>query len=219
MTRKTHLSAAFMFGLAVCLIMGGCIHESITEDSVQPSQESNLSTEELAILDDDIGISLRMNPSNQNRLLAGIRAATAKYHRLSSAEADKYVLDPHCVEVPNLGGMGHHAVNMSRIGPFVNPAEPGVLVYEPMKNGGFRLGAVEYLVPAGPWHADPKNVGPPMLGNQPFDDHTEMTTNEKGEPVNAKGGPPFPHYQLHVWLWTNNPKGIYTPFNPNVSCQ
>lgn len=219
MTRKTHLSAASIFGLAVCLIMGGCIPESITEDPLQPSQELNLSTEELTLLDDEIGIYLRTNPSNQNQLLASIRAATAKYHRLSSAEDDGYALDPHCVEVPGLGGMGHHAINMGRIGPFVNPTEPGVLVYEPMKNGEFKLVAVEYLVPAEPWDANPNNVGPPMLGNQHFDDHRELIEIEPDVFVNAKGGPAFPHYQLHVWLWTNNPNGIYTPFNPKVSCQ
>lgn len=217
MRKKTHLSAAFIFGLAVCLIMAGCIQESITEDIIQPSQDVNLSTEELAILDDDIGITLRMNPSNQNKLLASIRAATAKYHRLSVAEADGYVFNPHCVEAPDLGGMGHHAADMDKIIPFVNPIEPGVLVYEPMKNGGYKLVAVEYLVPSEPWDAN--NDGPPMLGEIPFDDHRELIEIEPNVFVNAKGGPPFPHYQLHVWLWSNNPMGMYFPFNPNVSCQ
>lgn len=217
MTRKTHLSAASIFGLAVCMIMGGCLPEATMEESVQPIEELSLNSEELAILDDEIGISLRMNPSNQNRLLASIRASTAKYHRLSSAEADGYALDPHCVEVPGLGGMGHHAVNMGKIGPFVNPTEPGVLVYEPRKNGEYKLVAVEYLVPSGPWDAN--NDGPPMLGEVPFDDHRLMKEIEPNVFVNAKGGPPFPHYQLHVWLWTNNPVGMYFPFNPNVSCQ
>lgn len=90
MRRKTHLSATFIFGLAVSLIMGGCLHESIIEDSAQPSEVLSLSTEELSILDDEIGNTLRMNPSDQNKLLASIRAATAKYHRLSSAEDDGY---------------------------------------------------------------------------------------------------------------------------------
>jgi hypothetical protein len=217
MRKKTHLSAAFIFGLAVCLIMAGCIHESITENIVQPSEEMNLSTEELAILEDDIGTTLRMNPSNQNKLLASIRAATAKYHQLSVAEADGYVFNPHCVEAPNLGGMGHHAADMDKIIPFVNPVEPGVLVYEPMKNGGYKLVAVEYLVPSEPW--DAKNDGPPMLGEIPFDDHRELIEIEPDVFINAKGGPPFPHYQLHVWVWKNNPNGMYSPFNPNVSCQ
>jgi hypothetical protein len=216
MRKKTQLSVTSIFGLAVCLMMGSCIHESITEEAVQPVEEMNLSVEELILLDDEIGANLRKNPSDQNQLLASIRAATAKYHRLSVAEADGYVLDPHCVAVPGLGGMGHHAVNMGKIGPFVNPTDPGVLVYEPMKNGGYKLGAVEYLVPAEPW--DESNDGPPMLGEIPFDDHREVDVDEEGKPFNVKGGPPFPHYQLHVWLWTNNPSGMYFPFNPKVSC-
>jgi hypothetical protein len=70
-----------------------------------------------------------------------------------------------------------------------------------------------------------------MLGEVEFDDHREMTVvvdengdpvlDENGDPVevNAKGGPPFPHYQLHVWVWKNNPNGMYFPFNPKVRCQ
>jgi hypothetical protein len=60
--------------------------------------------------------------------------------------------------------------------------------------------------------------GPPMLGQIPFDDHRELIEIEPDKFVNAKGGPAFPHYQLHVWVWKNNPNGMYTPFNPNVSC-
>jgi hypothetical protein len=27
-----------------------------------------------------------------------------------------------------------------------------------------------------------------------------------------------PHYDRHVWLYRENPKGIYEQFNANVSC-
>jgi hypothetical protein len=106
-----------------------------------------------------------------------IRSATAKYHDFDAAVADGYQLDPHCVEHPGgLGGMGHHAVNMSRVIPAVVPSEPGVLVYEPMKNGKYRLVAAEFLVPAEPW--DAANDGPPMLGEVEFDDHREIICRE-----------------------------------------
>lgn len=154
--------------------------------------------------------------SAQNKILAQIKSATAKYHRLDVAEADGYALDPHCVSNPFLGAMGHHAINEDRIVPAVVPSEPGVLVYEPMKNGKYRLVAVEFLVPALPW--DAANDGPPMLGEVEFADHRAMT-EVGGVPVNVNGGPPFPHYQLHVWVWKNNPSGMYFPFNPNVRCQ
>lgn len=166
--------------------------------------------------------NLKKGKSDQNQILAQIRKATAQYHDLDKAAADGYMLDPHCVENPEYGAMGQHAVNMDRIGPFVNPSEPGVLVYEPMQNGKYKLVAAEFLVPAEPWDAIHEGT-PPMLGDVEFDDHREviLVENEEGDPVpvNAKGGPPFPHYQLHVWVWKNNPLGMYFPFNPNVSCQ
>jgi outer membrane murein-binding lipoprotein Lpp len=195
-------------------IIAACSTEKL--DDLETDVQMNRENRELS---EDI--DLKQGHAAQNQLLAQIRKATAKYHDLDAAVADGYGLDPHCVEHPEYGGMGHHAVNMDRIGPFVNPVEPGVLVYEPMQNGKYRLVAVEYLVPAEPWDAIYEGTFP-MLGNVEFDDHREIifVENEDGElvPVNAKGGPPFPHYQLHVWIWKNNPNGMYFPFNPNVSC-
>jgi hypothetical protein len=173
------------------------------------------STEQLDVSEAE-DVELKKASATQNKILAQIRSATAKYHNFDAAVADDYVLDPHCVEHPVLGAMGHHAVNMSRVVPAVVPSEPGVLVYEPMKNGKYRLVAVEFLVPAEPW--DAANPGPPMLGEVEFADHREIIWVE-GVPVNVNGGPPFPHYQLHVWVWKNNPSGMYFPFNPNVRCQ
>ncbi len=193
---------------------------------------ASCSTEDIYELEEDVilgretkefseGFDLKSGNAAQNQILAQIRRATAKYHDLDAAVADGYILDPHCVEHPEFGAMGQHAVNMARIVPFVNPSEPGVLVYEPAKNGKLKLVAAEFLVPAEPW--DAMNPYPPMLGEVEFDDHREIifVEDEFGVlvPVNAKGGPPFPHYQLHVWVWKHNPLGMYFPFNPNVSCQ
>ena len=27
-----------------------------------------------------------------------------------------------------------------------------------------------------------------------------------------------PHYDRHVWLYRENPNGVFTPFNPAVTC-
>ena len=27
-----------------------------------------------------------------------------------------------------------------------------------------------------------------------------------------------PHFDRHVWLYRDNPNGVFTPFNPAVSC-
>ena len=213
-TTKTKLRFIPFWVILSAFIIAACSKEGIDDLEV----ELNLNSEKE--LNEDIG--LKKANSTQNQILAEIRRATAKYHDLDAAIDDGYVLDPHCVEHPDLGGMGQHAVNFPRITPFVVPSEPGVLVYEPTKNGKYRLVAVEFLVPAEPWDAiNPGKL--PMLGEIEFDDHREIlfVEDEFGEtvPVNAKGGPPFPHYQLHVWVWKNNPNGMYFPFNPNVSCQ
>jgi hypothetical protein len=32
-------------------------------------------------------------------------------------------------------------------------------------------------------------------------------------------GQPAPtHWSLHVWLWKDNPNGLFAAFNPDVSC-
>jgi hypothetical protein len=205
---KTKLMFMLFWLILSAFIIAACSTEEMDDLEVDLSSEREL----------DEGVGLKKAGATQNQILAEIRRATAKYHDLYAAEVDGYDLDPHCVEHPEFGGMGHHAVNIDRIIPGVDPSKPGVLVYEPMKNGRYRLVAVEFLVPAEPWDENPLNEGPPMLGEIEFDDHREIIEVD-GVPVNAKGGPPFPHYQLHVWVWKNNPNGMYSPFNPNVSCQ
>lgn len=143
----------------------------------------------------------------QNQLLAQIRRATAKYNKLEAALADGYALGSECVSVPGLGAMGHHFVKNSLVDGEVDPLQPEALLYEPTEDGGFELVGVEYIVVAAPW--DAIHSDPPMLGNKVFDDHRPE----------GSSGPPFPHYQLHAWIWKENPMGMYFPFNPDVSCE
>lgn len=136
-----------------------------------------------------------------NRLLAATRAATARYHSLDAALADGYVAGSPCVSHPTLGAMGFHYVNPALIGdPSLDETRPEVLVYEPKANGGLKLVAVEYLVPA---------TGPrPSLFGQAL---------ENGPPIPTPGGV-VPTYALHAWVWQPNPSGIFAAFNPSVSC-
>jgi hypothetical protein len=140
--------------------------------------------------------------ASQNQINADIRRATARYQRLEVALADGYALASECVP-----GMGFHFLSAALLDGVVEPTRPEILVYEPQSNGRLRLVAVEFMVPAAAW--DPFNSGPPMLGSREFDDHRAP----------GSGGPPFPHYQLHAWVWKDNPDGIYTPYNPNSSCE
>jgi hypothetical protein len=142
----------------------------------------------------------------QNQLLATIRAATARYHRVDAALVDGYVLASPCEAIPG-GGIGVHYRKSALFDVVVDPAQPELLVYEPQENGNLRLVAVAFVVPAAPW--DATQGSPPMLGEQVFEDKR----------VPDFSSPPFPTYELHVWVWQHNPIGIYATINPMVSCE
>ena len=93
--------------------------------------------------------------------------------------------------------MGYHWLKPALVDAVFEPQKPEVVLYASGPGGKLRLVAVEYIVlkEGQPW---------PMFGNQPFDDG--------GTPD------PRPHWSLHVWLYENNPSGIFKPFNPNISC-
>lgn len=130
------------------------------------------------------------------KALATARAATAKYHDVNNALADGFINTQQCVQHPFLGSMGIHFVKPSRIGnPSVNAAEPEVLLYLPDEDGDLRLVGLEYVVPA------PLATGTPTLFGQNF--HFNPMRNE---------------YALHVWVWRNNPSGMFADFNPKLSC-
>ena len=139
----------------------------------------------------------------QNRLLAAVHRATAKYQRVEEALADGYAPASPCVYAPGVGAMGVHYVNFSLVDGEHDPLRPEALLYEP-KNGRMNLVGVEYIMVAALMEDGSKA---PLFGQLKMDDHLH------GAPLG------FPHYQLHVWLWKNNPAGMYTPYNPKVSCE
>lgn len=149
--------------------------------------------------------------------LSTARAATAGYHQESRALADGFFPDPICVEAPDVGGMGVHYANPSRTNNlFVDPAAPELLLYEPQPDGTRRLIAVEYFAPVivngAPWFGP----GPPPNGQ--YNAAPVLFGRAFNGPMPGHNpGMPW-HYDLHVWLWRNNPAGMFTPFNPKVSC-
>ena len=141
----------------------------------------------------------------QNQLLATIREATARYHDVDAAIADGYVQGSPCEAMPGQG-IGIHYRKASLFNATVDPSQPELLVYEPRKNGDLQFVAVAFVVPAAAW--DPTHNAPPTLGDQVFEDKR----------VPDWSSPPFPTYELHVWVWKHNPNGMYATTNPNVSC-
>lgn len=76
---------------------------------------------------------------------------------------------------------------------------PEAIVYAPNQSGSIQLGAVAYMVPTTVWHAE-HNELPQILG-QSFHLHETLGM-----------------YVLHVWIWKDNPSGMFEDWNPNVSC-
>lgn len=163
--------------------------------------------------------------------LDAIRAATVKYKDLAVAEAEGYVLPMDmCVTSADeglprqLGGMGLHYVRPDLLGitgmePRVNGVgthtdflRPSVLIYEPQPDGSQELVAIENLVWADAWHKAGNKGAPSFHGY----DYYYMHDNPETEVDEAHGFEP--HYELHFWLYRDNPSGMFAPFNPGASC-
>ena len=75
-----------------------------------------------------------------------------------------------------------------------------------MRNARLQLVGVEYVVIAEAWDAN--NEMPPSLMGQVF--HFVGAPNRYRIPA---------FYELHVWAWKQNPNGMFTDWNPKVSCE
>ena len=147
--------------------------------------------------------------------LVTARAALDKYRDPILAIHDGYLSTLACVEYPRggsegamqyaPGGMGVHFINLGFVGPNLDAAKPQILIYEPVGDS-LRLVAAEWFVPvqaAGPERPTifGKELGGPMAGHKPL----------------MPDG--LHHYDLHVWLWKDNPAGVFSPTNAAVKCQ
>jgi len=140
------------------------------------------------------------------QLIDQVRHATAGFRDFSSIEKAGYGKLLDCFTNRQVGGMGQHYVNGDLVGDDkVDPMKPEALVYEPDGNGNMNLVAFEYLIFASKW--DPNNTGrpAPVLFDRPM--HL-MTTIPNTPPV----------WAMHLWLWTDNPDGVFSDFNPLVFC-
>jgi hypothetical protein len=139
--------------------------------------------------------------------LQALEAATARYHSLEQAEKAGYtVAGEPCVSSP-LGAMGVHAVNPALIAdPAIDPLRPEMLLYAPNDRGKLQLVGVEYLKVDADGELATDDDRPSIFG-QPFDG--PMPGHSPGMPV---------HYDLHVWVWADNPSGLFAAFNPSLSC-
>ena len=131
--------------------------------------------------------------------LGHLRAATAKYHKFEDAKQAGYSVElTPCMADAALGGMGFHYGKASAIDATVNTLEPEVLLFEPQKNGKYKLVGVEFIVP---YTLRPRSGPAPTAFGQTF-----------------KQNDVFQLWALHAWIWQHNPAGMFADWNPTVNC-
>lgn len=158
--------------------------------------------------------------------IAAAKAASEKYMDVNVALAAGYIPDPsgECAASP-AGGMGIHYLNMGLLeitgadpkvdgtGTHTDFLDPAVLLYEPQEDGSLVLVGIENLVFQAAWH-EAGNTEPPSFAGVEWD---AMADNPDTDVDEAHGF--APHYDRHVWVFRDNPAGIFAPFNANVSCE
>lgn len=165
--------------------------------------------------------------------LAEVRQATERFRDVNVALVEGYIRDPldlcDTAEMmgrsAELGAMGIHYFRPDLLGVFDEPGprvdgdglhtdflRPSILIYEPQADGSLELVALENLVFVAAWHAA-GHEGPPTFHGVAFDTMADdpVTTVDEAHMFE-------PHYDRHVWLYRNNPNGVFAPFNPAVSC-
>ncbi len=191
--------------LVSSLLIAGSLITAVTVVSAHSSHEGNEGLD----LSRSSDLPLSKNVKNQ---LKDVKAATEKYKDFRVAEEDGFINTHEFAFDPELGGMGIHFVKPNRmVDNDLNITEPEVLLYQPIKDGDYKLIGVEYYVPAALSDSTPvlfeHEFDGPMLNHEL--DPTTLSEVEKNDRNNQ-------HYDLHVWVWKNNPNGLFTPFNPNV---
>ena len=165
--------------------------------------------------------------------LGTVRAATERFRDVKVALAEGYVRDPSdmCDTATNmgrpasLGSMGIHYFRPDLLGikgppnPRVNGngthtdfTKPSILIYEPQADGSLALVAVENLVFRLAWR-EAGHIAPPAFHGVSYDLMEDNPATKVDEAHMFE-----PHYDRHVWLFRDNPNGVFAQYNPKVSC-
>ena len=147
--------------------------------------------------------SIDLDRDGPTRLREGvetIRRVTAPFHDIEVARNAGWSTQiTSCLVDPNgAGGMGFHYGNTTLIDGTAHVDKPQLLLYEPDENGRLRLLAVEYIIP---YNFHSRDAAPTVLLGQQFLQFDA-----------------FQVWGLHVWVWKDNPSGLFAPWNPRVSC-
>jgi hypothetical protein len=146
--------------------------------------------------------------------IAAVKAALDKYKDPIAAVRDGYFSTVGCIDFPaggsehgsmeyKPGAMGVHFLNPALISPKLDSTKPQVLLYEPVGDKLVLTGA-EWFVPTAVSKTPPSVLGHQLMG--PMEGHPPILPAE------------LHHWDLHVWLYKDNPNGMYSPTNSAVKC-
>lgn len=173
-------------------------------------------------------------PAPGEPTLDEVRTLTERFRDVNVAIAEGYVAPPgamcetaaHMGMDKALGGMGVHYFRPDLLGISGPPnprvagtgthtdfRKPSILIYEPRADGTLELVAVENLVFEKAWKAA-GNTAPPSFHGRTWDRMEDDPATPHDEAHMFE-----PHYDQHVWLYRDNPTGMFTPFNPAVTCE
>lgn len=165
-----------------------------------------------------------LEQSSDSKALAALRQLTVKFHDVDVAKNAQYLLFSNpltapdgCISDSTAGGMGYHYGRLNNLGDdAIDLLDPEFLVYAP-KDGPridgvarMRLAAFDYFIPYSPkW---PANDAPTFKRAPSF--HDFPTTQSLPDVSFAPSR--FGGWMIHIWLWENNPGGMFANFNQSV---
>ena len=174
------------------------------------------------------------SPAPGEPTLAEVRSATERFRDVKVALAEGYVRDPMNIcddaammgKPASLGVMGIHFFRpdllgitgppnprVSGTGTHTDFTKPSILIYEPQADGSLELVAVENLVFIKAWEAA-GNKAPPSFQGVTWDKMVDDPATKTDEAHMFE-----PHYDRHVWIYRDNPNGVFAQFNPNATCK
>ena len=176
---------------------------------------------------------LASTPSPGEPTLSEVRRLTERFRDVNIALAEGYIRDPfdmcETAEMMGrpaaLGAMGIHffrpdllgitkppSPRVSGTGTHTDFRQPSILIYEPKADRSLELVAVENLVFADAWRAAGHAERPTFHG-VPYDAMADDPSTALDEAHMFE-----PHFDRHVWIYRENPSGVFTPLNPAVTC-
>jgi len=165
--------------------------------------------------------------------LAEVRQLTERFRDVKVALAEGYIRDPFDLcdtaammgRPASVGAMGVHYFRPDVLGITAPPSPrvngvgihtdfrtPSILIYEPQADGSLELVAVENLAFVAAWRAAGHDK-PPTFHGVAYDFMIDNPNTAVDEAHMFEA-----HFDRHVWIYRDNPSGVFAPFNPAVTC-